>query len=995
MMHSNWLTGFSARRLARKPAKRLTTRPRLAVESLEARDVPAIITVNTDLDIVDPNPAVTSLREAINDANLFIGTTDTINFAIAGGGVRTINLTSPLPTINDSVIIDGYTQPGSSPNTLAQGNNAVLNIELNGTGAGTTIGLQINASNSTIRGLVINRFTSGGPAGILLNGGTGNKISGNFIGTNAAGTGDLGQGEGITINPGSSGNTIGGILPADRNVISGNERGIVLRSTSNNLIQGNYIGTDKTGLLDLGNDIDGIRIEGTSANNIVGGTATGAGNVISGNGQEGILLIDPTVTNNTIGGNIIGLGRDGSTVIQNDSNGILVLQGAANSISGNTISGNNNNGIMLHFGASSNTISGNYIGTDAQGTTAKGNGQTGIFILNGSHSTVVDNNVISGNPTGMVLDNAGTNNSITSNKIGLDVLGTSAIGNASTGVLVSGASSASIRKNSISNNVLLGIDLVGDGVSANDGGDLDSGPNNLQNFPELSEALPGALGRVVGTLNSTPNTTFIVDFYSNRAGDGSGFGEGERYLGSKAVTTDGSGNASFDVTLNAAIGGSELVSATATDPNGNTSEFSANALANTPPILSDVPALIKVIEGEDAFFTASVSDAEQGGLGFSLVGQPAGATINAITGDFSWTPGEDQEGTFVFSVRTTDGIVTVDKQVMVQVAETNEDPNINVLLNGTDVVPGSTLAFTALATDSDLVNGLPNALTISLTGNVPAGASIDPDTGFFTWTPNELNLIGSYTFNVRVVDDGVPAKSDSQTITLNLKSAVTRFGGLLIGGTAGNDKITVAPSKDLSQLIVKNGKTTLGTFTAAGITFLEIHGLGGNDSVTISKKLLLDSFVFGGDGNDKLTGGGGNDLLVGGNGDDVLSDAGGKNVMIGGQGKDSLKGSKANKLVAGSGEDLMIAGSTSFDTDPAGLLNIFNEWAFSGDTYANRVAHLQGTAGGLNGGTFLTIATVQNDEAADKVDGSTGLDFLIVNAGDKAKFIVGETVTTL
>ena len=91
----------------------------------------------------------------------------------------------------------------------------------------------------------------------------------------------------------------------------------------------------------------------------------------------------------------------------------------------------------------------------------------------------------------------------------------------------------------------------------------------------------------------------------------------------------------------------------------------------------------------------------------------------------------------------------------------------------------------------------------------------------------------------------------------------------------------------------------------------------------------------------------------------------------------------------------MIAGSTSFDTDLNGLLDILQEWAFSGDTYANRVAHLQGTAGGLNNGTFLTVATVQNDWAVDKVDGSTGLDFLIVNAGDKSKFVVGETVTTL
>ena len=151
-------------------------------------------------------------------------------------------------------------------------------------------------------------------------------------------------------------------------------------------------------------------------------------------------------------------------------------------------------------------------------------------------------------------------------------------GNRGTGVQIFGFATTNnlVSRNSIHDNGGLGIDLDADGVSPNDAGDGDGGSNLLQNFPVLTSAtITGGVTRVAGTLNSTPQTTFRVEFFSNGACDPSGFGEGARFLGSTDVTTDGAGNASFAVTGLGDPGADRSVTATAIDPNGNTSEFSA------------------------------------------------------------------------------------------------------------------------------------------------------------------------------------------------------------------------------------------------------------------------------------------------------------------------------------------------------------------------------------------------------------------------------------
>jgi hypothetical protein len=421
-------------------------------------------------------------------------------------------------------------------------------------------------------------------------------------------------------------------------------------------------------------------------------------------------------------------------------------------------------------------------------------------------------------------------------------------------------------------------------------------------------------------------------------------------------------------------------------PDGNDLKVTATevGLNNSPPTLSDVPVSAIINEQTTLAFTATASDIDIGQtLTFGLVDPPAGATISPSTGAFSWAPTEAQgPDTFVFDVTVTDGTAVTSQQVTVIVNEVNTAPTLANVPGSVTTAPGSPISFTATATDMDIVNGHGNTLTFSLVG-APSGASIDPDTGAFSWTPGDFNLPGNYTFKVRVSDDGTPSMSDSDTITISVRPAAVANGDLLVGGTAGNDAITVNPSKDGSQLIVRINKAVVGMFPSASVTGkIVVHGLSGNDAISISPKVPKTAWLFGDGGNDKLTGGGGSNLLVGGDGNDMLTANAGTNALIGGLG--------ADKLVGGPGDDLLIGGPTVFDADPAGLANLFSEWT-SVNSYSQRVTDL---TNGVNG-TALTAATVQNDFTQDTLAGKKGTDWFIVSAGDRTDAVTGETATTI
>ncbi len=292
-----------------------------------------------DVDTSTPGEQCT-LRAAIQDANANATTVpDLIDFNIPGSGVKTISPGSSLPVITEPVIIDGYTQPGASENTLAVGNDAVLRIRLDGSNAGgLATGLNITANDSVVRGLSITRFSNS--AGISLSGADNTRIEGNFLGTSPGGTGqDLGNGFGLDLQSHfsdvtniPSNNTVGGTSPEVRNLISGNSIGVEINRGGGNKVIGNYIGTTKSGTADLGNGDSGVLVSFEGANNTIGGKGA-ARNTIAFNGGDGVQIgfttSEADVTGNSILANSIfsnadlgiDLGGDGITL--NDGPGDL------------------------------------------------------------------------------------------------------------------------------------------------------------------------------------------------------------------------------------------------------------------------------------------------------------------------------------------------------------------------------------------------------------------------------------------------------------------------------------------------------------------------------------------------------------------------------------------------------------------------------------------------------------------------------------------------
>jgi CSLREA domain-containing protein len=250
-----------------------------------------------DWDAATTGPQCT-LRAAIQEANATSGA-DTIEFNIGGtGGLKTISPSSALPIITEALTIDGYTQTGARPNSLAEGNDALINVQLDGVNAGSVVpGLRIDASDTTIKGLIIRRFSDFGIV-IYGLGGEGNSVEGNFIGINRDGITDRGNSDGVFIEGAS--NTVGGAEPEMRNVISGNDgTGIFIGTVSTDIkVEGNYIGTTAAGTGDLGNLFNGVHITGGS--NTIGGRSADARNVISGNGESGVVVSSEVATENRI-----------------------------------------------------------------------------------------------------------------------------------------------------------------------------------------------------------------------------------------------------------------------------------------------------------------------------------------------------------------------------------------------------------------------------------------------------------------------------------------------------------------------------------------------------------------------------------------------------------------------------------------------------------------------------------------------------------------------
>jgi photosystem II stability/assembly factor-like uncharacterized protein len=566
-------------------------------------------------------------------------------------------------------------------------------------------GITVQGSSSNIIGGASpaqRNIISGNSANGVSISGSGNQIKGNYIGTDASGTQTFtnlgsGNGWGVVLNnfSGQTGNVVGGVEPGSRNIISGNQAGGVDASAAGSVVQGNYIGTDAIGAGKLPN---GVGVKASGANVVVGGTTPEARNVISGNGvgvRFELIFINSSVT---FKGNYVGTDPTGAFAVGNgagvSSSGQAIIGGTEPG-AGNLISGNQGPGLQLNCcGSGGATVKGNLIGTDATGAQPLGN-FTGVDVE--SSQNVIGGaepgarNVISGNIVGLQIGGStGVGQTvIRGNLIGVDASGAAPLPNINEGITIREGSdntiggdapgegntiafngagifvnfsnggpitglNNSIKGNSIFSNGGLGIDLSpSGGVTPNDQNDADEGANHLQNFPVLSSVTTGAGGTSLkGALNSKPNTQFLINFYTNLACDPSGNGEGARPFGATTVTTGADGNVSFDVTLPASLAAGRAVTATATDPSGNTSEFSPCDSTATAGSVEFSAADYEVLEDVGS---AVVKVARTGGARGAL-------TVNYSTGAGTATAGSDYtpiSGTLTFADGETEKTLTI------------------------------------------------------------------------------------------------------------------------------------------------------------------------------------------------------------------------------------------------------------------------------------------------------------------------------------------------
>jgi titin len=1022
---------------------------RAAVEPLEIRRLFSVFTVTNTNDI-----GAGSLRQAIIDSNTTLGV-DTIDFNIPGSGVHTIsppNGANWPPTITDQVIIDGYSQAGASPNTLSNGDNAVMKIVLDGSNQPGGTGLYISAGNCVVRGLVFSNWVTSPitqivGAGIAIETSGGDVIAGNFFGTDPTGEVAMPETDGVRIfGTGPNNNIIGGTTPADRNVFqslfrsaSDGESGISITQSSGNVIEGNYIGTDAAGIHGQGPE-NGVLVFGNASHNQIGGTAQGAGNLIAGNNRgidfqsggssrgapntlvEGNLIgTDPTGTLAIPNG--IGSG-DGGIVMAVDSYNAGTIIGGPTAAARNIISGNNNAGIILSQGGV--TIEGNFIGLDISGAKALANAGTGIIAsMDGGTiggSTPGAGNVISGN-TGAGILLAGGHLSIQGNFIGTDSTGTVAIGNQD-GIVgdpftdtIGGNNS--VDRNIISGNIRYGIDFTVDDLDGTIQGNyigtditgehaLGNGADGIRvtgPFPSVNGTNEGVL--IGGSVRGGGN------LISGNGGDGI-YAESQltiqhNYIGLDANGTAAIGNHAGGIELQnttAIIGGDTITQRNVIAGNDNSQSDSSLAGSGILIVAGAGPTTIQGnFIGVDASGVHSLGNFLSGifivGSSGNLIGGPDIADGNVISGNgsggipsggpFGGADGITLDGNgntvqnnfigtsltganvlgnaasgvaihaFGNIVGGADGQNTIAYNGRAGVAVGSGTRNsvlansifanngLGIDLGGNNTPDGVTSNHNGAATGANNLQNYPvltsatsasGSTTIDGTMNGLANSTYRIE--FFTGAPDPsghgqgkyyigfapvtTDGSGNVTFAATVPTPVLPGQSISATATDPLGNSSEFAANISVGGsgaiaqlnnnvltvygTAGNDNIVVNSSGGTVTASV-NG--AMFSFPAGSVNSVSVLGGDGADVIRVLGN--INSTLSGGPGNDTLFGGSGNDLLVGGAGNDLLQAGSGNDTLWGGFGDDTLVGGAApSQFFGNAGNDLFFAHNGVADT---------------------------------------------------------------------------------
>ncbi|HEY3053899.1 MAG TPA: Calx-beta domain-containing protein, partial [Thermoanaerobaculia bacterium] len=425
----------------------------------------------------------------------------------------------------------------------------------------------------------------------------------------------------------------------------------------------------------------------------------------------------------------------------------------------NVISSNGSAGIFIIGDSPGTVIRGNFIGTDAAGTASRGNAQDGV-------AAIAAGVQIGGSA-------AGAGNTIAFNT--------------GSGVFVSGPTTTgvTISRNSITANGSTGINF-GFGPNVNDPGDTDTGPNNLQNSPVLTSAVLGSGNTTVtGTLNSTASTMFTIEIFDNAACDSLGFGEGAVFGAATNVTTDAMGNAAFSVVVPIAM---TVATATATDPAGNTSQFS-NCAATATLSIND----ITVTEGTGGTTTATFTVTRTPAVAATSTVQFATANGTAIApGDYATTSGtltfnpgdatktiavnvvadniDESNENFVVNLSNATGASISDAQGVATI--TDDDTSTIAIADAATVFEGSPAMFTVTLSTPSATSITVNFATADNTATAPGDYTAT--SGVLTFAPGEV----SKTISVPTLIDTTLETNETFFVNLTSTSTITRAQAL-------------------------------------------------------------------------------------------------------------------------------------------------------------------------------------------------------------------------
>jgi titin len=947
----------------------------------------------------------------LNGAGAFYSGTED-NRTFVDGNTVTVNVISA--NLEDGVDISGA---GTTGNHIS--NNAI-GTDLNGAitdpdgvpGNGDELGnggngIRIDggaSSNSVDSGNAISGNSANGVE--LLGPGTnGNAIDGNFIGTDNTGSYVLQNGgDGVLISGGAQNNTVGGTDVTQRNIISGNNNGIELTDagTQGNVVENNYIGTDNSGEIGLGNSGFGVSIHGGASSNTIG--AAGAGNVISDN-SAGVDLDGPGTSGNSIDANLIGTDALGVANLGNRADGVSIENSASNNSieGGNVISFNLGNGVTIdgNFGPSTtgNIVEANAIGTDSTHTVVEGNLGDGVYIINGAAQNAIGGsgggNTIVNNGLNGVEIAAGSNNSVLDNVIGEQVTVngvTTNMGNAGDGVLLRngatnnnigapdlgnviaynggngvtvGNSAAdsptfgnSIVFNQIVANAKLGIDLANDGVTPN-GVNPGTGPNDSQNFPVIMSAAVSSIGTAfLWSLASTPNTPFTIQFFANLQRDPSGYGQGEIPLAgtfSASTVTDATGHLTgiFSVALDLSGG---YITATATNlTTGDTSEFSQDFYVNSRFGPAGVLTIVATNAGLPATSTITLDQTSSGGVSVMLDGQNIQYAPAVVTSVIV----QSGTGDTVNILRTPAGVpVTVDSSGADFVSLGNRTDGMQDIMS--DVTLNTTQFSTVKLDDSaDVMARSVSITSAAITGLAPANI-------FFPCNPSSTTIMGgsgANTFNVQSTAAGTTTRLVTQladnTANVGQNGSVQGILGDLVldpGGTSWSALIVDDSADTTPRAVTITGTSITGlapaVITYAGVTNLTVAGGSGGNRFNVFS-------VEGGHATSLVTGG--NDI-----------------VMIGQSG--SVQSVMGNLTIVGAGATLVVDDSAdptprTVTITPTSITGLSPATIFYSD-----ISNLT-VDGGFGGNTFIvtntalgTNTTVNTGNGVDTayVEGTTG-----------------------